>query len=149
MGTRPTSDILVRLPAFTDPFNFYGEFESALDGLQNQLEIMTARYRTGDGTGVTYVGPANNCAQDSNQALYAGARRLEAVIADYKAAFQNWEHDHPAQARSFDQLLALRKDIQRGAAAFWQCSGRLGGRTGELGEQPAGLSPENPGARSD
>ena len=118
LGTRPTSDILIRLPAFTQPFDFYGEFQSALDGLQNQLEIMTARYRTGDGTGVTYVGPANNCAQDSNQALYASARRLEAGVAEHRAAFQNWEHDYPAQAQSFEQLLCLRKDIQRGLLPF-------------------------------
>ena len=118
LGTRPTSDILIRLPAFTQPFDFYGEFQSALDGLQNQLEIMTARYRTGDGTGVTYVGPANNCAQDSNQAMYASAKRLEAVVADHRAAFQHWEADYPAQARSFEQLLALRKDIQWGLLPF-------------------------------
>jgi len=126
LGTRPSSDILIRLPAFTDSFDFYGEFESALDGLQNQLEIMTARYRTGDGTGVTYVGPANNCAQDSNQAMYASARHLEEVVADHKAAFRNWETDHPDQAQTFEQLLALRKDIQRGllplgsARADWE-----------------------------
>jgi predicted Abi (CAAX) family protease len=118
LGTRPTSDILIRLPAFTKPFNFYGEFASALDGLQNQLEIMTARYRTGDGTGVTYVGPANNCAQDSNQAMYASARRLEEVVAEHKAAFRNWENDHPDQAQTFEQLLALRKDIQQGLLPF-------------------------------
>jgi predicted Abi (CAAX) family protease len=118
LGTRPTSDILIRLPAFTQPFDFYGEFQSALDGLQNQLEIMTARYRTGDGTGVTYVGPANNCAQDSNQAMYASAKRLEEVVADRKAAFHNWEYDYPAQAQTFEQLLTLRRDIQRGLLPF-------------------------------
>ena len=118
LGTRPTSDILIRLPAYTKPFDFYGEFASALDGLQNQLEIMTARYRTGDGTGVTYVGPANNCAQDSNQAMYASAKRLEEVVAEHKATFRNWENDHPDQAQTFEQLLALRKDIQRGLLPF-------------------------------
>lgn len=126
LGTRPTSDILIRLPAFTQPFNFYGEFQSALDGLQHQLEIMTARYRTGDGTGVTYVGPANNCAQDSNQAMYASAKRLEEVVATHKAAIRNWEQDYPTQAQNFDQLLWLRKAIQHGllplgsARADWE-----------------------------
>lgn len=35
---------------------------------------MAARYRIGDGTGGTFVRPANNCTQDANQALYAALR---------------------------------------------------------------------------
>ncbi|MGK7927438.1 MAG: hypothetical protein AB4290_19720 [Spirulina sp.] len=69
LGTRPVCDLLVKLDAFTADFEFDGQKNSALRATIAQLEAMMARYRIGDGTGATYVGPANNCAQDSNQAL--------------------------------------------------------------------------------
>jgi len=59
LGVRPVCDVLLKLPSF-----------DALPVMMRELEAMTARYRTGDGTGGTYVGIANNCAQDSNQALF-------------------------------------------------------------------------------
>ncbi len=58
-GVRPVCDALLRLDTFP------------LDALRRQLEVMTARYRIGDGTGGTFVGAANNCSQDSNRALFA------------------------------------------------------------------------------
>ncbi|WOD39356.1 CAAX protease [Nodosilinea sp. E11] len=113
MGTRPVSDILIKLPAYTEPFDFKGVPWAALDDLRIELELMTARYRTGDGTGVTYVGPANNCAQDSNQAMYASAAHLEASVLAHRATLKAWEADNPHQAQQFQQLLKLRRDIQR------------------------------------
>jgi predicted Abi (CAAX) family protease len=113
MGTRPVSDILIKLPAYTEPFDFNGVAWAALDDLRVELELMTARYRTGDGTGVTYVGPANNCAQDSNQAMYASAAHLEAAVMAYRATLKAWEADNPDQARQFQQLLHLRRAIQQ------------------------------------
>jgi predicted Abi (CAAX) family protease len=112
LGTRPVSDILIKLPAYTEPFNFGRSQRCALDGLIDQLELMVARYRTGDGTGGTYVGPANNCAQDSNQALYASVKQLEDAISRNPTYFQQWQTDHPEQKQRFDQLLALRRAIQ-------------------------------------
>lgn len=112
LGTRPVSDILVKLPAYTEPFKFSRDAWSALDDLRLELEMMTARYRTGDGNGVTYVGPANNCAQDSNQAMYASAKHLEIAIQAHRASLQAWEANHPDQATQFQQLLHFRKAIQ-------------------------------------
>jgi predicted Abi (CAAX) family protease len=57
-GTRPISDVLVR-----------GE-PALLDALAVQAEVLMARYRTGDGTGVANVTPATSCVQDSSQALF-------------------------------------------------------------------------------
>ncbi|HIK43736.1 MAG TPA: CAAX protease [Leptolyngbyaceae cyanobacterium M65_K2018_010] len=113
LGTRPVSDILIKLPAYTQPFQFQDRAWSALDDLRLELEVMTARYRTGDGTGVTYVGPANNCAQDSNQAMYASAKHLEDAIRIHGAKLQAWEVNHPDQAQQFNQLLRFRRAIQR------------------------------------
>ena len=68
-GVRPTCDILLKLDAFAP----------ARQPLLAQLEAMTARYRTGDGTGGTYVGAANNCAQDSSRALFGALHALDAL----------------------------------------------------------------------
>ncbi len=118
MGTRPVSDILIKLPAYTERFSFNGYRWSALDDLRIELELMTARYRTGDGTGVTYVGPANNCAQDSNQAMYAGAMHLEAAIKAHRATLKAWEANNPSQAQQFQQLIRLRRAIQQELLPF-------------------------------
>jgi predicted Abi (CAAX) family protease len=66
-GVRPVCDVLLRHDEFA---------RSALDVLAAQLDAMTARYRIGDGTGGTYVDLANNCAQDSNRALFATLRAI-------------------------------------------------------------------------
>lgn len=113
LGTRPVSDILIKLPAYTEPFTFNGETRSALDGLVDQLELMAARYRIGDGTGGTFVGPANNCAQDSNQSLYASLRRLELLLVE-----QGWPQHNSSQEDRFQQLLRLRKALQRRLLPF-------------------------------
>ncbi|NJL87290.1 MAG: CAAX protease [Leptolyngbyaceae cyanobacterium SM1_1_3] len=106
LGTRPVADILIKHPAYTQPFDFNGALPTALDDLIRQLEIMVARYRIGDGTGGTYVGPANNCAQDSNQALYASIKQLEELM-------QTSPPQHPEQAQRYQQLLEIRKALQR------------------------------------
>ncbi len=117
-GTRPVSDILIRLPAYTEPFDFNGRAWAAIDDLRIELELMTARYRTGDGTGVTYVGPANNCAQDSNQAMYASAAHIEAAVIAHHTTLKAWEADNPDQAQQFQQLLSLRRAIQQKLLPF-------------------------------
>ncbi|NJO19146.1 MAG: hypothetical protein HC838_02435 [Spirulinaceae cyanobacterium RM2_2_10] len=80
LGTRPVADILIRFPPFTGSYTLGGETRSPLTGFGRQLEAMMARYRVGDGTGATFVGPANNCAQDSNQALYDTIQRVLAAV---------------------------------------------------------------------
>ncbi|MBC5800404.1 MAG: CAAX protease [Candidatus Eremiobacteraeota bacterium] len=76
-GLRPVCDTLLISEAFCRRRSDDGASpRSALCALRTQLEAMTARYRTGDGTGGTYVGGANNCAQDSNRALFATLQSL-------------------------------------------------------------------------
>ena len=64
LGTRPISDVLVR----TDPL--------LLDELAIQAEVLMARYRSGDGAGVSLVSPAISCVQDSSQALWIAIDQL-------------------------------------------------------------------------
>ncbi len=64
LGSRPVCDVVLKLDAFGP----------LLPLMLRELSAMTARYRIGDGTGATYVGAANNCAQDANQALFDALR---------------------------------------------------------------------------
>lgn len=120
LGIRPVSDILIKLNGFTDDDNLDGD-RSALSKLVRQLEVMTARYRIGDGTGGTYVGPANNCAQDSNQALYA-------TIKGAQTAANHPAHRYSDQAKRFRQLRKLEQAFRHEllpfgtARADWQNS---------------------------
>jgi predicted Abi (CAAX) family protease len=98
-GVRPTCDAVLRLDAFAHEVSLAGgRRASPLDALVRQLEVMTARYRIGDGTGGTFVGAANNCSQDSNRALFAAL-------------------SSPEFARS-DALRALAKDLRRKLQLF-------------------------------
>ncbi len=113
MGTRPVVDILIKLGAFTDDFDLKGVRRSVLDALLEQLEEMVARYRIGDGTGGTYVGPAHNyCAQDSNQALYGALKRLYDASRS-NPQLQEWMQDDPGEAERYKQLVNLAKHIRR------------------------------------
>jgi predicted Abi (CAAX) family protease len=113
LGTRPVCDILIKFEPFTGEFNINGTRRFALDNMLNQLEAMTARYRIGDGTGATYVGPANNCSQDSNQALFASIRSISGAIAANQLLLQTWLADNPSQAPRYQQLLNVKEKLYR------------------------------------
>jgi predicted Abi (CAAX) family protease len=112
-GARPVCDLLLRDDAFSGDFELEDtRCTSALAGLQMQLEAMTARYRTGDGTGATFAGPANNCSQDANHALFAALRNLTAFIEAHPA-FDAWAARNPEQAQRYRALERLRQDLRR------------------------------------
>ncbi len=111
LGIRPVCDILIKFEPFTGTFDINGTKRSALSNMESQLEAMTARYRIGDGTGATYVGPANNCAQDSNQALFASIRSLSQAIDANQTLLQTWLTNHPAQAQNYQQLLDVKAKL--------------------------------------
>lgn len=113
LGIRPVCDILIKLDAFTKDFDFDGKKRCALNRTIRQLEAMTARYRIGGGTGATYVGPANNCAQDANQALYASLKLLEIGIQSHADFLRDWRSRYPEQGRRFAQLVQLEKSLKR------------------------------------
>jgi predicted Abi (CAAX) family protease len=118
LGNRPVCDILVKFAPFTSDFAVNGQRRSALNSMLSQLEAMTARYRIGDGTGATYVGPANNCAQDSNQALFASMRALSRSIDSYQPQLQAWLSENPAQFQAYQQLLAVKSQLYRKLQPF-------------------------------
>ncbi|BAZ16197.1 hypothetical protein NIES4071_80720 [Calothrix sp. NIES-4071] len=128
-GIRPTCDILLKFEPFTGHFETTeGTVYSPLDQMIRQLEIMAARYRIGDGTGGTYVGAANNCSQDSNQALYAALRQITQAIRSH-SLIDEWMQQRPEQADNLTQLEELGKKLKRqllplGSRADWQKPGK-------------------------
>lgn len=124
-GTRPTCDLLIKLDAFTQPYEIAGIRVSALQMMLRQLQVMTARYRIGDGTGGTYVGPANNCAQDSNQALFASLSKAARDLQNNPQIEQALLED-VNQSQRFQVLCSLSKDLSQelqtlgGPRADWE-----------------------------
>jgi predicted Abi (CAAX) family protease len=139
-GVRPTCDIVLKLDAFTGEFPLDAQrSDSALAGLIRQLEAMEARYRIGDGTGCTYVGPANNCAQDSNRALFETLRNLRAAVEN-QADFQAWKQRYPEQLERLKELVAVTDELAHKLQIFgvprsdWSANAYNLGRT--MDDQP-------------
>jgi predicted Abi (CAAX) family protease len=113
LGNRPVSDLLVKFEAVTKDYNFDGIKVSPLTEFTQQMEIMMARYRIGDGTGAAVVKPATSCVQDANQALYVTIKRIEATIQSHPQ-IQDWLKRHPRdpQTQRFEQLVQLGRSLE-------------------------------------
>lgn len=75
---RPVSDSILPLPEMFDD----SKGAAPYDALEQRLEEVMARYRSGQGEGSSIVTAAQNCSQDSSQALYA-------AMSDWKKAIAN------------------------------------------------------------
>ena len=112
LGSRPITDIIVKLDVFEE-YNFDGLRRFPLNALAYQLDRMMARYRTGDGTGATFVGPANSCVQDSCQALYQAINMILKEI-DSNSQIKEWisaNPNHP-QTKRLQRLISLNQTIE-------------------------------------
>lgn len=114
LGDRPVCDIICKLDCVCCDYNFDGIQLSPLDELNQQLDIMMARYRSGDGTGVSLVTPATSCVQDSSQAVYATIKKITTEI-ESNSHIQDWLKANPtdAQTQRFHQLVALAKNLEK------------------------------------
>ncbi|MEM8603585.1 MAG: CPBP family glutamic-type intramembrane protease [Cyanobacteria bacterium P01_H01_bin.121] len=112
LGARPISDVIVKLDTFTQPFNLGSQSLSLFESLLWETQVIAARYRTGDGTGVATVSPATSCVQDSSQAFYIA---LEAVKqkALNTPEISLWLDTHPddPMAGKFWEFVNLGKDL--------------------------------------
>jgi predicted Abi (CAAX) family protease len=118
LGVRPVVDILIKLDAFTEEYETSDRQRSILLNLMRHLEAMSARYRIGNGTGGTYVTPANNCVQDANQAFYGSIQQLEGSIKSNPTLLKSWLKHFPQQAERFEQLVQLTYDLKRQLLPF-------------------------------
>ncbi len=118
LGVRPVVDILIKFDAFTEEYEVSDGQRSVLLNLMRHLEAMGARYRIGDGTGGTFVTPANNCVQDANQAFYGSVQQLEKNIKSNPIALQKWLEQFPEQTQRFEQLVQLAYELKRKLLPF-------------------------------
>jgi predicted Abi (CAAX) family protease len=140
LNSRPISNVIVKLDVLND-YRFGDVSLSPLTEFQRQLEIMMARYRTGDGTGISAVTPATSCVQDSNQALYITIEVLRERVRS-NPAIVGWVRDHPDDPETkrfqrlgqlgdrLEEVLAprgvIRPDWKENAAILAGVSGRAG-----------------------
>ncbi|MEG3904417.1 abortive infection protein [Microcoleus sp. B4-C5] len=114
LGDRPVCDIICKLDCVCCDYDFDGITLSPLTELNQQLDIMMARYRSGDGTGASLVTPATSCVQDSSQAIYATIKKITSEI-ESNPQIQDWLKTHPtdAQTQRFHQLVALGESLEK------------------------------------
>jgi predicted Abi (CAAX) family protease len=114
MYTLPVSDVMLRMPELTVPYKMDERIFNPLDLIKQELALMTARYRTGDGNGATIVTPAASCVKDSNQALFAAIQKFRDSIRKEPAITiwleRNADNFH---AKRFLRLEALLHQIKQ------------------------------------
>ncbi|MFM7427531.1 MAG: type II CAAX prenyl endopeptidase Rce1 family protein [Elainella sp.] len=144
LATRPVSDVLINLDILQD-YRFGEVTLSPLQTLLRELQIITARYRVGDGTGGALVTPATSCVQDSNQALFITIQRLQEQVSQ-SPPIQTWPADHAdsPDARRFQDLVALGQELERTLMPLgivredWQQNARVLTGTGQFAHTASG-----------
>ncbi|MEO9125046.1 MAG: abortive infection protein, partial [Microcoleus sp.] len=139
LGDRPVCDIICKLDCVCCDYDFDGIILSPLTELNQQLDIMMARYRSGDGTGASLVTPATSCVQDSSQAIYATIKKITAEI-ESNPQIQDWLKKNPAAAQTqrFNQLVDLGESLEKVLIPLgvvrpdWRTNARLAGIDSEL-----------------
>lgn len=113
LNLRPISDVVVKLDYFTQPLIFGNTELNLFRELLIQAQVMAARYRTGDGTGVAGVTPATSCVQDSNQALFIAIQRIRQQAQDNPdiVAWLEANPDSP-QLAQIEQFAALGQALE-------------------------------------
>ncbi len=111
MGSRPISDVVIKLQPFDD-LTVDGQELSLLRELAIQAEVLMARYRSGDGTGVSTVTPSTSCVQDSSQALFIAIDRLRRRV-EADPGLRGWLAEHPQESSSlaFLKLASLARSL--------------------------------------
>ena len=108
IGLRPFSDVLVPMGA------------ELLEAIDLQTELIAARYRSGDGSGVALVTPSTSCVQDSAQALWIAIQQLRQEGSQRAMADRDRERLRELGV-AFDHLLEpfgrVRGDWKRNAAS--------------------------------
>ncbi len=114
MGTRPVSDVVVKLDTLTEDYNFGDTKLSFFNELIIQLNLVMARYRIGDGTGNSTITSATSCVQDSAQAILHTLVRFRHQVESNPEVVQ-WMKANPTDptTQRFEKLVKLGKDLTR------------------------------------
>jgi predicted Abi (CAAX) family protease len=119
IGQRPFSDILVKLDYFIGDLKLGETRLSLFEELLIQSQVIAARYRTGDGTGVATVTPATSCVQDSSQALYIAIAQIRHQ-AETEPNLVQWiaEHSNDPDVQKIDRFAALGEDLTQALSPY-------------------------------
>ncbi|CAB9499423.1 Abortive infection protein [Seminavis robusta] len=115
LGTRPISDIVVKMELLSNLYSFddIGNITICpLDEMIRELNEMGARYRTGDGDGSALVSTAHSCVQDSSQALFAALQETYRKLQG-NPKIQQWIQANPShpQAKDLAKLSLLHQNL--------------------------------------
>jgi predicted Abi (CAAX) family protease len=112
IGTRPFSDIVVKQDYFIEDLKLGDTTLSLFKQILIQAQVIAARYRTGDGTGVSTVTPSTSCVQDSNQALYIAIQQIR-YKAQNHPEIQAYIEANPndPEVQKVDRFAALAEDL--------------------------------------
>jgi predicted Abi (CAAX) family protease len=119
IGTRPFSDVVVKLDYFIEDLQLGDTTLSLFKQILLQAQVIAARYRTGDGTGVATVTPATSCVQDSNQALFIAIQQIR-VQAEQDPNLSTYIDTHPddPEVQKIEQFKALAEDLQQALTPY-------------------------------
>lgn len=122
IGLRPFSDVLVPMGP------------EVLEAIELQAELIAARYRSGDGSGVALVTPSTSCVQDSAQALWIAIRQLR--LEGIKTAMSALDRERLRElGMAFEHLLEPfgleRADWDRNADSALAVGTGSGGRSAQ------------------
>lgn len=99
----PVGDTIVRIPEL-DPYDIDGEIYDPIRGFERELERVMAVYRTGAGSGISSVGLAMSCVQDSHCGLYLAIAKFKSRSGPRLEAWIARGGDEPARVRRLFSL---------------------------------------------
>ena len=120
------SDIVVKLDSFVEPFQFGDVRISLFRQLLIQTQILAARYRIGDGTGVAGITPATSCVQDSNQALFIAMEQVKRQVYERPQIIE-WIQQNPdaPELERINRFAALGQTLTDMLTPLWGRAPRL------------------------
>ncbi len=114
MYTLPVSDVVIRIPELTVPYQFGDRTFDPLQTIIQELAFMETRYRTGPGNGASVLTPATSCVKDSSQSLFAAIQRLKKEVFSNPTVKQ-WLENNPNHSDSlrFKRMESLLEQVEK------------------------------------
>lgn len=114
MSLIPISDIIIHHPSLSFQFHFGERSLSPLEMLEDHLDRIMARIRSGSGTGLTAVNLATSCVQDSALGLYTTIRDFENQIKE-NINVQQWleKNQEDEQVKMLEALHEISQALDK------------------------------------
>lgn len=107
MYSRPISDAVIWNPSLVYPYKIGTTTLDPMTEILQELDVMGARFRSGDGKGVAAVTATKSCVQDSNQATFIPMARFLEWQKNSPEAKSGIENLDPENAKRFQNLVTI------------------------------------------